>query len=151
MAHRGCLRLELLLKKSRQSRSTLGLSLIGLWPVEVYIWLGSMNPAREDSRSLEEDETRRRRRPVMPEMATEGNGGCDARDWDEEGYRKSILQERELRCRTVFRTAFAPSQSPNPETVVVASSDGAVASYSLASCISATSQVIGFICVIMEC
>ncbi|CAL9768115.1 unnamed protein product [Musa acuminata subsp. burmannicoides] len=99
-----------------------------------------MNPAREDSRSLEEDETRRRRSPVMPEMATEGNGGCDARDWDEEGYRKSILQERELRCRTVFRTAFAPSQSPNPEIVVVASSDGAVASYSLASCISATSQ-----------
>lgn len=35
---RGCLRLQLLLKKSRQSRSTLGLSLIGLWPVEVYIY-----------------------------------------------------------------------------------------------------------------
>ncbi|RWV91532.1 hypothetical protein GW17_00046176, partial [Ensete ventricosum] len=73
-------------------------------------------------------------------MVTGDHGGWDARDWDEQGYRKSILQERGLRCRTVFRTAFAPSQSPNPETVVVASSDGAVASYSLASCISAASQ-----------
>ncbi|XP_074575775.1 THO complex subunit 6-like [Curcuma longa] len=74
-------------------------------------------------------------------MATEQEGtGGDARCWDEERYRKSILQERELRCRTVFRTAFAPSQNPNPEILVVASSDGSLSSYSLPSCIASMSQ-----------
>ncbi|XP_072980944.1 THO complex subunit 6 [Typha angustifolia] len=65
-----------------------------------------------------------------------GGGGRDAREWDEEGYRRSILMDRELSSRTVFRTAFAPSQNPNPETLVVASSDGCVASYSIAACVS---------------
>ncbi|RZC75267.1 hypothetical protein C5167_050747 [Papaver somniferum] len=61
--------------------------------------------------------------------------GGDARNWDEESYRKSILKEREIQSRTVFRTVFAPS-SQNPEYIVVASSDGSVAPYSIASCIS---------------
>ncbi|XP_074587376.1 THO complex subunit 6-like [Curcuma longa] len=77
----------------------------------------------------------------MPEMTTgQGGAGSDARGWDEEGYKKSILRERELRCRTVFRTAFSPSSNPNPETLVVASSDGSLASYSLASCIASMYQ-----------
>ncbi|KAI3857977.1 hypothetical protein MKW92_045545 [Papaver armeniacum] len=61
--------------------------------------------------------------------------GGDARNWDEESYRKSILKEREIQSRTVFRTVFAPS-SQNPEYIVVASSDGSVAPYSISSCIS---------------
>ncbi|KAF8406868.1 hypothetical protein HHK36_005989 [Tetracentron sinense] len=61
--------------------------------------------------------------------------GGDARNWDEDCYRNSILQERELQSRTVFRTVFAPSPNPNPETIVVASSDGSVAPYSISSCI----------------
>lgn len=68
--------------------------------------------------------------------------GGDARNWNEYGYRNSILREREIQTRTVFRTIFAPSQNPNPETVVVASSDGSVASYSISSCIS--SRQFGF-------
>lgn len=76
-------------------------------------------------------------------MVTEQEGaGGDAKCWDEERYRKSILQERELQCRIVFRTAFAPSQNSNPEILVVASSDGSLSSYSLASCIASMSQVI---------
>ncbi|KAI3867107.1 hypothetical protein MKX03_032687, partial [Papaver bracteatum] len=62
--------------------------------------------------------------------------GGDARNWDEESYRKSILKEREIQSRTVFRTVFAPSSSQNPEYIVVASSDGSVAPYSISSCIS---------------
>ncbi|KAI3983037.1 hypothetical protein MKX01_035318 [Papaver californicum] len=62
--------------------------------------------------------------------------GGDARNWDEESYRKSILREREIESRTVFRTIFAPSPSQNPEYIVVASSDGSVAPYSISSCIS---------------
>lgn len=69
-------------------------------------------------------------------------GGRDARDWDEEGYRNSILVDRELRSRTVFRAAFAPSPNPNPETLAVASSDGTLAAYSIPSCIAASQQVI---------
>ncbi|KAK1264938.1 WD repeat-containing protein DWA1 [Acorus gramineus] len=58
----------------------------------------------------------------------------DARDWDEDGYRRSILSERELQCRTVFRTAFAPNNPRNDHDVlVVASSDGSVAPYDLSS------------------
>ncbi|OAY82355.1 THO complex subunit 6 [Ananas comosus] len=71
-----------------------------------------------------------------------GEGGrrrrWDARDWDEEGYRRSVLTEREIVSRTVFRTAFAPSQNPSPKTLVVASSDGSLASYSISSCISSS-------------
>ncbi|KAE7998517.1 hypothetical protein FH972_003056 [Carpinus fangiana] len=60
----------------------------------------------------------------------------DATNWDEDAYRESILKEREIRTRTVFRTVWGPSQNPNPETIVVASSDGSLASYSISSCIS---------------
>ncbi|XP_008797904.2 THO complex subunit 6 isoform X1 [Phoenix dactylifera] len=86
----------------------------------------------------------------MPEMARRGGGGGggggggDARNWDEEGYRKSILRERELHYRTVFRTAFAPSLNPNPETLIVASSDGSLASYSISACISSVTQLMHF-------
>ncbi|KAF5481810.1 hypothetical protein F2P56_002432 [Juglans regia] len=60
----------------------------------------------------------------------------DATNWDEDAYRESILKEREIRTRTVFRTVWAPSQNPNPDAIVVASSDGSLASYSISSCIS---------------
>ncbi|RXI06101.1 hypothetical protein DVH24_018143 [Malus domestica] len=60
----------------------------------------------------------------------------DATSWDEEAYRESILKEREIQTRTVFRTVWAPSLNPNPDTVVVASSDGSVSSYSIPSLIS---------------
>jgi hypothetical protein len=60
----------------------------------------------------------------------------DARNWDEDAYRESILKQREIQTRTVFRTVWAPSQSPNPETIVVASSDGSLASYSISSCMT---------------
>ncbi|CAN6563767.1 unnamed protein product [Malus baccata var. baccata] len=60
----------------------------------------------------------------------------DATNWDEEAYRESILKEREIQTRTVFRTVWAPSLNPNPDTVVVASSDGSVSSYSIPSLIS---------------
>ncbi|KAK9102521.1 hypothetical protein Sjap_019775 [Stephania japonica] len=64
--------------------------------------------------------------------------GGDATNWDESAYRASIAKERELEARTVFRTVFAPSQNPNPETIVAASSDGSVAPYSISSCISSS-------------
>ncbi|XP_020587756.1 THO complex subunit 6 isoform X5 [Phalaenopsis equestris] len=67
---------------------------------------------------------------------TGGRGGGDARQWDEESYRRSILIERELSSRIVFRTAFAPSVNPNPEIVLVAASDGSLSAYSIASCIA---------------
>lgn len=70
--------------------------------------------------------------------------GRDATNWDEDGYRSSILQEREVLSRTVFRTVFAPSPNPNPDVLVVASSDGSVASYSISSCTSLSSQPVQF-------
>lgn len=65
-------------------------------------------------------------------------GGGDATGWDEDAYRESVLKEREVQTRTVFRAAFAPSPSPSPspDAVVVASSDGSVASYSISACLS---------------
>ncbi|KAG7021946.1 THO complex subunit 6 [Cucurbita argyrosperma subsp. argyrosperma] len=60
----------------------------------------------------------------------------DATNWDEDAYRESLYKEREVQTRTVFRTAWAPSLSGCPESIVVASSDGSIASYSIASCIS---------------
>ncbi|KAK1286443.1 WD repeat-containing protein DWA1 [Acorus calamus] len=67
-------------------------------------------------------------------MNGRGNHMGDARDWDEGGCRRSILSERELQCRTVFRTAFTPSNPRNDHDVlVVASSDGSVAPYDLSS------------------
>lgn len=68
----------------------------------------------------------------------EGRGG-DVRDWDEDRYRSSILQERENGCRTVFRTVFAPTKSttnPTADVLIAASSDGSVSSYSIPSCIA---------------
>lgn len=64
-------------------------------------------------------------------------GQMDCRNWDEDLYRDAILQERETLTRTVFRTAFAPNPSPNPNSdhIVAASSDGAIASYSISSCL----------------
>ncbi|KAG0490618.1 hypothetical protein HPP92_007481 [Vanilla planifolia] len=67
------------------------------------------------------------------QMVTKGR---DARDWDEDGYRRSILLERELRYQIVFKTAFVPSENHDPETLLVASSDGSVSAYSISSCIS---------------
>ncbi|GMH04093.1 hypothetical protein Nepgr_005932 [Nepenthes gracilis] len=60
----------------------------------------------------------------------------DVRNWNEDSYRETILQERESHCRTVFRTVFAPSSNPIPDIIVAASSDGSVASYSISSCLS---------------
>nr|XP_011470735.1 PREDICTED: eukaryotic initiation factor 4A-9 [Fragaria vesca subsp. vesca] len=60
----------------------------------------------------------------------------DATNWDEESYRESILKEREIQTRTVFRTAWAPSLNSNPDSIVVASSDGSVSSYSISSLVS---------------
>ncbi|BBH08250.1 eukaryotic translation initiation factor 4A1 [Prunus dulcis] len=60
----------------------------------------------------------------------------DARNWDEESYRETILKEREIQTRTVFRTVWAPSLNPNPDAIVVASSDGSVSSYFIPSLVS---------------
>ncbi|KAJ0090342.1 hypothetical protein Patl1_13501 [Pistacia atlantica] len=59
----------------------------------------------------------------------------DATNWDENAYRESILKEREIQSRTVFRTAWSPS-NPSPDTIVVAFSDGSIASYSISFIIS---------------
>ncbi|KMZ61395.1 WD repeat-containing protein DWA1 [Zostera marina] len=72
----------------------------------------------------------------------EGRGG-DVRDWDEDRYRSSILQERENGCRTVFRTVFAPTKSttnPTADVLIAASSDGSVSSYSIPSCIASKKE-----------
>nr|KYP57566.1 THO complex subunit 6 isogeny [Cajanus cajan] len=57
----------------------------------------------------------------------------DATNWDEDAYRETVLKEREIQTRTVFRTAWAPPYSTNLDTLLVASSDGSVASYSIAA------------------
>ncbi|KAA8523273.1 hypothetical protein F0562_009696 [Nyssa sinensis] len=62
--------------------------------------------------------------------------GGDCRNWDEDAYRNSILQEREIQSRTVFRTAFAPSPNPNADIIVAASSNGSIATYSISSCLA---------------
>ncbi|WZZ02667.1 hypothetical protein YC2023_088588 [Brassica napus] len=58
----------------------------------------------------------------------------DATNWNEDEYRESILKEREIQTRTVFRTAWAPT--PNPDAFVVASSDGTLAFHSMSSLVS---------------
>ena len=60
----------------------------------------------------------------------------DATNWDKDTYRESILKDREIQTRTVFRTIWPPSLNPNPDSVVVASSDGSLASYSIPSIIA---------------
>ncbi|MED6183245.1 hypothetical protein PIB30_036134 [Stylosanthes scabra] len=63
--------------------------------------------------------------------------GDDANNWDENVYRECLLKERRIQTRTVFRTAWAPSPlNPNHHSLVVASSDSSVASYSIPSYIS---------------
>jgi hypothetical protein len=65
----------------------------------------------------------------------------DATNWNEDAYKESVLKEREIQTQTVFRTAWAPSQSQSqsqPQSLFVASSDGSIASYSLPSTISAS-------------
>ncbi|KAE9591467.1 putative transcription factor WD40-like family [Lupinus albus] len=57
----------------------------------------------------------------------------DATNWDENGYKESILNERDFQTRTVFRTVWAPSLNPNPDSLFVASSDGSIASYSISN------------------
>ncbi|KAG9151071.1 hypothetical protein Leryth_002648 [Lithospermum erythrorhizon] len=54
----------------------------------------------------------------------------DCRNYDEDAYRDSILQERASVTRTVFRTIFAP---PAADIVVTASTDGSIATYSISS------------------
>lgn len=61
----------------------------------------------------------------------------DATNWNEDSYREAVLKEREIQTQTVFRTAWAPSQS-QPQSLFVASSDGSIASYSLPSTITAS-------------
>ncbi|RYR30120.1 hypothetical protein Ahy_B01g054962 isoform A [Arachis hypogaea] len=82
---------------------------------------------------------------AVSHVSVSGGGGgavqvtmCgDATNWDENAYRERLLKEREIQTRTVFRTAWAPSpRNPNPHSLVVASSDGSIASYSIPSCIS---------------
>ncbi|KAH9330763.1 hypothetical protein KI387_002871, partial [Taxus chinensis] len=62
----------------------------------------------------------------------------DATAWDEEKYRLSILQERAVEARTVFRTVFAPisNRGNSPDILLAASSDGTVAPYSIPAYIS---------------
>lgn len=66
----------------------------------------------------------------------------DARAWDEDKYRNSILEDRAMEARTVFSTVFAPttSKTASPDVIVAASSDGSIAPYSIPACISATSS-----------
>ncbi|CAL5401618.1 unnamed protein product [Camellia sinensis] len=71
--------------------------------------------------------------------------GIDCRNWDEDAYRNTILQDRQTQCRTVFRTSFPPSLSPNPpDLIVAASSDGSLASYSISSLLSCPPLGLGF-------
>eukprot|EP00252_Welwitschia_mirabilis_P000438 TRINITY_DN10436_c0_g1_i1.p1 TRINITY_DN10436_c0_g1~~TRINITY_DN10436_c0_g1_i1.p1 ORF type:complete len:377 (-),score=71.80 TRINITY_DN10436_c0_g1_i1:22-1152(-) len=56
----------------------------------------------------------------------------DARCWNEEAYRQSILQERARDCRTVFKAIFSPTDNCRSSPVIVtASSDGCVAIYKI--------------------
>ncbi|XP_031490186.1 THO complex subunit 6 [Nymphaea colorata] len=65
----------------------------------------------------------------------------DLTDWDEEGYREAILRERQALTLTLFRSIFPPSRlSSDPDVLVAASSDGSLATYSVASAISGHSM-----------
>ncbi|KAJ6379070.1 hypothetical protein OIU78_029151 [Salix suchowensis] len=55
----------------------------------------------------------------------------DATNWNEDAYKESILKDQEIQTLTVFRTAWPPSSNPNPNTIVLASSDGSLMSYSI--------------------
>ncbi|TVU09321.1 hypothetical protein EJB05_42787 [Eragrostis curvula] len=62
----------------------------------------------------------------------------DARGWDEAAYRRGILRERDLSCRTLFRAVFFDhGEDADPDVLLAAaSSDGSLASFSLSSCIA---------------
>nr|GEV33163.1 THO complex subunit 6 [Tanacetum cinerariifolium] len=47
---------------------------------------------------------------------------ADCREWDEEAYKDTILENLESQSLTVFRTIFSPTNQ-NPEFIVTASSD----------------------------
>ncbi|KAI4990841.1 hypothetical protein ZWY2020_039212 [Hordeum vulgare] len=68
--------------------------------------------------------------------------GLDAREWDEAAYRRGILRERDLSCRTLFRAVFYDQRDePDPDVLLAAaSSDGSLASFSLSSCISSSAS-----------
>ncbi|XP_076909525.1 eukaryotic initiation factor 4A-15-like [Bidens hawaiensis] len=70
----------------------------------------------------------------------------DCRQWDEDAYRDSILDDLESSSLTIFRTVFSPPSTTddrNPNYFVAASSDGSIASYSLSSLISSVSPAVG--------
>ncbi|XP_048567217.1 REST corepressor 2-like [Triticum urartu] len=49
--------------------------------------------------------------------------GLDAREWDEGAYRQGILRERDLSCRTLFRTVFYDHRDePDPHVLLAAAS-----------------------------
>ncbi|EXB38878.1 hypothetical protein L484_027312 [Morus notabilis] len=71
--------------------------------------------------------------------------GGDATNWDEDTYREAILKEREIHTRSVFRTLWSPAPNPNnPDSIVVASSDGSLASYSISSISIISELPLGF-------
>jgi THO complex subunit 6 len=72
--------------------------------------------------------------------AAQAQPGTDARGWDEAAYRRGILRERDLSCRTLFRAVFfdQPDDSDPDVLLAAASSDGSLASFSLSSCIAAS-------------
>ncbi|TKW32847.1 hypothetical protein SEVIR_2G193900v4 [Setaria viridis] len=79
----------------------------------------------------------------MATAAAQANpASMDARGWDEVSYRRGILRARDLSSRTLFRAVFFDhSDDPEPDVLLAAaSSDGSLASFSLSSCISASSQ-----------
>uniref|UniRef100_A0A0E0IIB5 Uncharacterized protein n=1 Tax=Oryza nivara TaxID=4536 RepID=A0A0E0IIB5_ORYNI len=74
-------------------------------------------------------------------MAAAALAGMDARGWDEAAYRRGILRERDLSCRTLFRAVFFDHHDDDPDVLLAAaSSDGSLASFSLSSCISSSSS-----------
>ncbi|KAL3693331.1 hypothetical protein R1sor_006982 [Riccia sorocarpa] len=55
----------------------------------------------------------------------------DCRNWREADYKAAVRAERIAKSRIVFSAIFTPSESPCPELVATASSDGRVALYSI--------------------
>uniref|UniRef100_A0A3B6KGD6 Uncharacterized protein n=1 Tax=Triticum aestivum TaxID=4565 RepID=A0A3B6KGD6_WHEAT len=78
----------------------------------------------------------------MAAAAATAQPGLDAREWDEAAYRRGILRERDLSCRTLFRAVFYDQRDEaDPDVLLAAaSSDGSLASFSLSSCISSSAS-----------
>ncbi|KAL6655703.1 hypothetical protein ACP70R_006529 [Stipagrostis hirtigluma subsp. patula] len=74
----------------------------------------------------------------MATATAQAHPAMDARGFDEAAYRRGILRERDLSCRTLFRAVFFDhSDDADPDVLLAAaSSDGSLASFSLSSCIS---------------